>query len=329
MGSLLALVVLPGCGDDEPMRPSTPKPYRLAFTSRPGGLPQVYVVNPDGTGLLQISATSDYATDPSWTPSGSSISFSNTDYDSLESDIYIVSPDGSGQVNLTASPGAFDVEARWSPDGRQVAFVTYVGGNFDIYSMDANGSSLRRLTNESSEETKPEWSPLGDLAFLSTRDGNREIYVMKPDGSMQQRITNTPSDEWTFAWSPDGSRIAFPSDRSGNVDVYVVTADGASEQRITTDSSATDPCWSPDGSRIAYTSSDGIHIVNSDGSHDMKVPGPFSAHFPIWSPDGRFIAYVDLGASSQDLYVMKVDGSDNRNLSSGIGAELEPPVWER
>jgi len=140
--------------------------------------------------------------------------------------------------------------------------------------MNANGSSVTNLTNNTSTERYPTWSPDGGrIAFASDRDGNWDIYVMNADGSSVTNLTNNTSTERYPTWSPDGSRIAFSSDRDGNDEVYVMNANGTGVVRLT-NHGATDyqPAWSPDGTKIVFTS-------HRDGNHEiyvMTLPAPSS-----------------------------------------------------
>ena len=76
----------------------------------------------------------------------------------------------------------------------KIAFETNRDGNFEIYSMNPDGSGQTNLTNNPADDTIPAWSPDGTkIAFTSFRDGNPEIYSMNADGSGQTRLTNSPA----------------------------------------------------------------------------------------------------------------------------------------
>jgi len=85
-----------------------------------------------------------------------------------------------------------------------IAFSSQRDGYNEIYVMNADGSGLTNLTNNSADDWSPAWSADGaKIAFSSDRDGNAEIYVMNADGSGQTRLTNNSADDWSPAWSPE------------------------------------------------------------------------------------------------------------------------------
>ncbi len=124
----------------------------------------------------------------------------------------------------------------------------------DLYTVNADGSDLRRMTQSPGDDGEPTWSTKRRIAFTSLRDGNNETYSMNADGSDVQRLTNNTANDQQPSWSPDGAHIAFASNRDGNFEIYVMNADGTNQVRLTTEPSSVEngPRWSPDGSRIAF-----------------------------------------------------------------------------
>ena len=135
--------------------------------------------------------------------------------------------------------------------------------------MNADGSNLTRLTNNTFEDLLPAWSPDGEtIAFASKRHRNWDIYLMDSDGTRQRRLTRSSARDSNPDWSPDGTRLVFQSNRHRNSDdLYAIESDGSQLERLTTGPTADwTPAWSPDGSQIAFT------IANYDnGREDIAV----------------------------------------------------------
>jgi len=108
------------------------------------------------------------------------------------------------EENLSNHP-ADDAFPVWSPDGNRVAFSSKRDGNWEIYTMNKDGSGLTRLTHSDKSDVMPSWSPDGSwITFMSDRDSSPkfEIYVMKADGKNQTRLTYKSGDENEPRWSP-------------------------------------------------------------------------------------------------------------------------------
>ncbi len=176
----------------------------------------------------------------SWAKTGSAIAFSALEDD--WSGIYVASPDGVNEYRL--SDGA-DSEPRFSPNSRQIAFVSEVDGGSDVFVMNADGADKRRVTETSGDVFDIAWSPNGRLiAFVSDQDGNPEIYVVGRDGSNMKRLTSNKVDDIQPTWSPTGKDIAFVSRLDGDADIFIMKPDGAEQRRVTrNDAEDLDPSW--------------------------------------------------------------------------------------
>ncbi len=233
--------------------------------------------------------------------------------------------DATGVILTDALPaGVAFVSATSSAPGK-IAFHSDRDGDFEIYVMDADGSNVVGLTNNSAPDTYPDWSPDGTkVAFVSRRDGNDEIYVMNADGTGQTRLTNIAGNDTAPEWSPDGSKIVFYSERDGNQEIYVMNADGTGQTRLTNNPAGDyNPDWSPDGSKIAFgTDRDGnfeIYVMNADGTGQTNITSnPAGDALPDWSPDGTKIAFRSNRDGNQEIYVMNADGTGQTRLTTDV-----------
>jgi hypothetical protein len=230
-------------------------------------------------------------------------------------------------LGLVSSAGATTPGA----NGR-VAFVSTQSGDLELYSIAADGSSLRRLTYTTAQESAPSWSPDGTkIAYERTYLNSRHsIWVMNADGSGQTQITpdSTSADDQDPAWSPDGTKIAFGSTRGGTWNLWLASADGTGLHQITNVFS-NDPSWSPDGTKLAYNGLNGIGVVNADGTNPHTISGAGSpTSGPSWSPDGLHIAFVRNNSAGYtgELYVANADGSGETQLTSD-GFRNARPAW--
>jgi Tol biopolymer transport system component len=254
----------------------SPDGTRIAFSSRREGKFSIYVVGVDGQDLRRVTDGFGGDTEPAWSPDGTRIAFVRG-YDgtsggyanlgSCSSEIYVVNEDGSGERLLTDGGGT---DPAWSPDGTRIAFSSFRDGNYEIYTMASDGSSVKRLTYTDWAEGEPAWSP----------DGTRIAYA----GHLLQERYDCGWMGTPIAPGPDE-----PNDAPG---VYVMTANGDDQQRLRVKGAVTDPVWSPDGTKLAF-----VGVFNGDGQlYTADVSGrnraqltfdPTPKSSPSWSRTGK------------------------------------------
>jgi Tol biopolymer transport system component len=209
----------------------------------------------------------------------------------------------------------------------------YVWGldRFDIYTVNRDGSDLRRLTNYGVYTAEGILSPDGRrIVFTSLKDGDLDIYTMNVDGTDVRRLTTAVGYDGGPWWSPDGAKIVYrawhPTDSAGLADykgllaqrmvrpsrmeLWVMNADGSDQRQITQLGGANfGPSWSPDGRRIVFSSNHknprsrnfDLYVVNLDGSglEQITTHGEFDG-FPMFSPDGRRVVWASNRGASRE-----------------------------
>jgi Tol biopolymer transport system component len=214
----------------------------------------------------------------------------------------------------------------------RIAFHSNRDGNLEIYSMRADGTSVRRLTDNRVPDRNPSYSASGHLIlFERGSEEGPDVYVMAADGSGQVRIARRAAEP---AWSPDGTQIAFRSSRDGNAEIYVMDADGTGVRRLTNHPAEDgSPAWSPDGTQIAFHSlRDGatreIYAMNPDGTSQTRLTNNAVPDLePAWSPDGARLAFQrNIPNGGGDIAVMNADGSAPARLTTDP-AEDRAPAW--
>lgn len=220
--------------------------------------------------------------------------------------------------------------------GGDIVFASNRDGNYEIYSMNVDGSAQTRLTTFPTAEMGGTSSPDGSYFVFWAADaatGSNEVWIMNRDGS-DPKVLLWPGGG-RISWSPDGRQLILNSvwEEGADFDIIACALDGSGFTRLTTDpASDTTPAWSPNGNRIAFTSfRDGtphIYLMNADGSNQRRLTsGDMPEYDPQWSPDGKMIAFWsgDPNGTTQ-VYTVNADGTGLRQLTDSPGLN-DGAVW--
>ena len=257
-------------------------------------------------------------------------------------EVYVLDLDTREVLQLTNSPDLelFSRLPDWSPDGKQIVFVSNRdGGKNNLYIMNADGSNVRQLTHGPGTHGNPAWSPQADvIAFEMEQNGVWRMYLINIDGSGQRPIG--PLAAYHPSWSPDGEEIAFITEKESSYVGAIMKSDGTEVREITDIEGGLGSIkLSPDGRRIAFDavleSNFDIYVMNSDGSNLRRLTDdPAVDARPEWSPDGQEIVfhttrdYGSVGGSEKweefELYVMDLKDLSIRRLTENKTFDAHP-----
>ncbi len=194
---------------------------------------------------------------------------------------------------------------------------------YDIYTANADGSNLQRLTDFGVYTAEGTLSPNGrTIVFTSLKDGDLDIYTMNVDGTDVRRLTDAVGYDGGAFFSPDGTKIVYranhPTDstelaeyrallaqhivRPNKMEIWIMNADGSDQHQVTHLGGANfAPFYTPDGTRIIFSSNYksphsgnfDLYLIDPDGSNlEQITTDPGFDGFPQFSPDGKYLVWA-------------------------------------
>lgn len=275
----------------------SPDGKKLIFQARHGGAgcDRIYTMNTDGSEVKQVSSGKGATTCAYYLPQGR-------------------------MVYASTMLGGFECPPR--PDHRQ-GYVWALYPSYDIFTREANGFGLKRLTKAKGYDAEATVSPDGTkIIFTSMRTGDPELFVMDIDGSNKKQLTFEEGYDGGAFFTPDNQKIVWRRTskmdekaladyrrlrgqglvRPSNMDLWVMNADGTGAKEVLANGSANfAPYGLPDGTGMLFSSNKGdpkgrnfdIYKVNYDGSGLERITyfEGFDA-FPMFSPDGTQVVFA-------------------------------------
>lgn len=255
--------------------------------------------------------------------------------------IWVQNSQGREQV-LTQGKALYAQPALAS-DGR-LAYVAREAGRPVVYTMNGDGSAQQRVSTGTDAEMAPSWSPDGrSLAFfaLDLQSGRSVLRLV----NLQTKASATlagPSMSMGPApasWSADGKRLCFlGQDAKGRTQAFVVQQDGSGLKELSSKFAPRGAAWaelSPDGKKVVWVADlreKRSHLIVTDvdtaQSTDLTADVVASHESPRWSADSQYLVFSstrdDPAGTRTDIYTMKFDGSELRNLSHHPAEDFDP-----
>lgn len=246
---------------------------RLAFVRKDGPKHSLVIADSDGQNQQIALRSAEPLISLAWSPDGTQIAYVSYErLDGISKPIVYLQNLATGRRIVLANEKGSNSSPAWSPDGKKLAVVLTRDGNSQIYTVNADGTGLARLSRSSGIDTEPAFSPDGKFVyFTSDRGGSPQIYRVPAEGGAAQRMTFGGSFNARPQVSPDGRHLAYVTVRDRAFRIAVMNLSNQEETVVSQGPKDDSPSFAPNSKWVIYSSKIQGRTLLSAASIDGKL----------------------------------------------------------